>query len=194
MIFILNSLKKEKNQLNKISHYINKEENPTKWDKIFFMEATLWRKNSHDSQTRCGCVLVKDKTSISTGYNGFVRDIDDSVLPRTRPDKYPFMIHAEANAIYNSVRLGRSTLDSTAYITAPPCLDCLQMLYQCGVYNIKFTDISKVKMDIFSEHYLKIFMLIKDKINMSFIPQYLIFEGDDNNVQAQQRENQNIRF
>jgi dCMP deaminase len=147
---------------------------PDKWDKIFFKEAELWSKSSHDIQTKCGCVLVKNKTSISTGYNGFVRDIDDSVLPRVRPAKYPFMIHAEANAVYNSVRLGRSTFDSIAYITGPPCLACLQMLYQCGVFDIRFTDISNIKMDIFSDNYTHILKLIGDKIRMSFTPTELL--------------------
>lgn len=146
----------------------------TKWDKAFFKEASLWMQNSHDCETQCGCVLVKDKTGISTGYNGFIRDIDDSILPRTRPDKYPFMIHAEANAIYNSVRLGRQTLNSTAYITGPPCLSCLQMLYQCGIIEIKFSNISDIKMEIYSEEYLRILDLIGDKITMSFIDKALI--------------------
>ena len=146
----------------------------TKWDRVFFKEACLWMNNSHDSETQCGCVLVKDKTAISTGYNGFIRDIDDSVLPRTRPDKYPFMIHAEANAIYNSVRLGRQTLNSTAYITGPPCLSCLQMLYQCGIIEIKFSNISNIKMEIYSKEYLKVVDLIGDKITMSFIDKALI--------------------
>lgn len=155
---------------------IELHDNLNKWDITFFNEAVLWSKNSHDIQTKCGCVLVKDKTSISTGYNGFIRDIDDDVLPRTRPEKYPFMIHAEANSIYNSVRLGRSTLGATAYITGPPCINCLQMLYQCGIVEIKFTDISSIKMNIFSEDYLKVFELMKDKIKMSFTPNNLIFK------------------
>ena len=140
------------------------------WDTIFMQEATLWSRRSHDSQTQCGCVIVKNKTVISTGYNGFIRDIDDSVLPDTRPDKYPFMIHAEANAIYNAVRLGRSTLDSTIYITAPPCLGCLQMLYQCGIKNIFYSDISKPKMVIYNDNYLKMLEMTADKMCFRYIP------------------------
>lgn len=155
---------------------INGIKDVSKWDKMFFREAALWRQNSHDVQTQCGCVLVKDKTSISTGYNGFVRDINDDILPRERPKKYPFMIHAEANAIYNAVRLGRSTLGATAYVTAAPCIACLQMLYQCGIKEIKFTDISNIKMDIFSPEYLQIFDLIKDKITLSFTSKDQIFK------------------
>jgi deoxycytidylate deaminase len=147
---------------------------PSRWDVAFFLEAHFWSKMSHDEQTKCGCVLVKDKTSISTGYNGFMRDIDDSILPRTRPGKYPFMIHAEANAVYNSVRLGRSTLNSIAYITGAPCINCLQMLYQCGISTIKFTDLSDIKMGIFNPEYTQALELIKDKIELSFTPQRFI--------------------
>lgn len=157
-----------------IKHFI-KNISPNAWDKMFFSEAKLWSGKSHDSQTKCGCVLVKDKTSISTGYNGFVRDIDDNVLPRTRPEKYPFMIHAEANAIYNSVRIGRSTLGATAYVTGAPCMICLQMLYQCGVLDVKFTDVSNIKMDIFSPDYDRIMELLKDKITLSYIPKEAIW-------------------
>ena len=149
---------------------IDNEREPTDWDNIFLQEATLWSRRSHDIETQCGCVLVKDKTVISSGYNGFIRDIDDSDLPNTRPDKYPFMIHAEANAIYNSVRIGRSTLGATAYITAIPCLSCLQMLYQCGIKEIVYSDISNPKMCTSSGKYLTMVGKIIEKIDISFIP------------------------
>jgi dCMP deaminase len=142
----------------------------SEWDSIFFQTATLWSRRSHDTQTQCGCVLVKEKAVLSTGYNGFIRDIDDTVLPRTRPEKYPFMIHAEANAIYNAARMGRSTLDTTAYITGAPCIDCLQMLFQCGVYDIRFSDISNPKNTFANREYMKLVDLIEGQINLTFIP------------------------
>ena len=143
---------------------------PTDWDCIFMQEAALWSRRSHDSQTQCGCVIVKEKTVISTGYNGFIRDIDDSDLPKTRPKKYPFMIHAEANAIYNSVRIGRSTLGAKVYITAPPCINCLQMLYQCGIKEVIFSDVSNPKMCIYNDDYATILKKMKDKIDIKYLP------------------------
>ncbi len=153
-----------------MKNLMTEKEEINEWDIIFMQEATLWSRRSHDSQTQCGCVIVKNKTVISTGYNGFVREIDDSVLPDTRPDKYPFMIHAEANAIYNAVRLGRSTLDSTIYITAPPCLGCLQMLYQCGIKNIFYSDISKPKMVVYNDNYTKMLEMTADKMCFRYVP------------------------
>tara|TARA_R100000008_G_C3577779_1_gene166350 strand:- start:192 stop:758 length:567 start_codon:yes stop_codon:yes gene_type:complete len=156
--------------IKKLSQLILKDQYPDSWDNSFFLSAALWSVRSHDSQTQCGAILVKDKRIISTGYNGFVSGIDDSVLPRERPDKYPFMVHAEANAIYNAAKNGVTTLGSTCYVTATPCLNCLQMLYQCGVKRILFSDISDPKSEIYSERYNQILELIDNKIEMSFIP------------------------
>jgi len=152
--------------------YINSTDGykPDDWDNIFFSEAVLWSRKSHDSQTQCGCVLVKNKTSVATGYNGFMRDINDARLPTTRPKKYPFMIHAEANAIYNCAREGKSTLGATAYITAAPCTMCLQMLWQCGIKKIKFSDISQPKGEIWTERYSKVLEEIYDRVQIRYIP------------------------
>ena len=147
---------------------------PSDWDNIFLLEATLWSRKSHDTQTQCGCVIVKNQTPLSEGYNGFVRGIDDTVLPRVRPAKYPFMIHAEANAIYNCARQGKSTLGSVAYITALPCCDCLQMLYQCGVKSVVFSDISNPKMGTWKNEYEQILSLIGDKISFRYVPKRTI--------------------
>ena len=154
---------------HRLSRLILQDQDATSWDTSFLLSAALWSKRSHDEQTQCGCVLVKDKRTISTGYNGFISGIDDSVLPRCRPDKYPFMIHAEANAIYNAAKNGVSTVGSTCYVTAVPCLSCLQMLHQCGISKIIFSDISNPKMEIYSEKYEKVLGLLADKMSIRYI-------------------------
>jgi len=149
---------------------IDDDYTPDDWDNMFFSEAVLWSRRSHDSETQCGCVLVKNKTSIATGYNGFMRDINDRALPSVRPDKYPFMIHAEANAIYNCARQGESTLGARAYVTACPCTDCLQTLWQCGVHEIYFSDLSSPKGDVLSKKYNDVLKQIGDRLIVKYIP------------------------
>ena len=161
-----------------------KDQQPDDWDNIFFSEAVLWSRRSHDSETQCGCVLVKNKTVIATGYNGFMRDINDSALPDTRPEKYPFMIHAEANAVYNCAREGKSTLGARAYITAPPCTTCLQMLWQCGIHEIYFSDLSSPKSDVWSKRYNDVLGQIDSNISMVFIPK----ENLDNSLLIESAE------
>lgn len=117
------------------------------WDIDYLLDAIFWSHRSHDNETKCGCVIAaSDRTPISFGYNGFIRNIDDSDLPRTRPDKYPYMIHAETNALLNALRQGKSTLGATAYISGKPCLNCFQFMWQAGIVRIVYTNYSKPKM------------------------------------------------
>ncbi len=116
------------------------------WDIDFILQAYLVSNRSLDAQTKCGCVLVRDKTIIGTGYNSFIRNIDDDVLPNLRPDKYPFMIHSEHNAILNCAKNGISCNGAKAYITGPPCCSCLQYMYQAGISEIYFLNANKAEM------------------------------------------------
>jgi len=132
--------------LSKIKVYRNT------WHEYFILQAFFVSTRSLDAQTKCGCVLVRDNTIIASGYNSFIGGINDSVLPNTRPDKYPFMIHAEHNAILNCSKNGISTKGSTAYITTIPCCGCLQYLYQAGIKDIYFAQYIKPSM-VMNEEY-----------------------------------------
>lgn len=84
--------------------------------------------------TRHGCVLVdRQNRIISMGYNGPVRGLIDDLVPRSRPEKYLWMIHAETNAVL----FARQDLTgATAYITGPPCAHCAALLLHAGVRRI----------------------------------------------------------
>lgn len=142
------------------------------WDEYYlgFLEPASRR--SHDAQTKIGCVLVKDNTILTAGYNGFVRDINDSKLPNTRPEKYPLMRHAEKNCLTNCNRLGKSTLGSVAYISCEPCFECYQDLYSAGIIRIVYSNIVKAHMNLASQHeYFPLLSeLIGDKMKYEFIP------------------------
>jgi dCMP deaminase len=116
------------------------------WHIYFILQSYLVSTRSLDSQTKCGCILVKDKTIIGTGYNSFVRNIKNDVLPNIRPEKYPFMIHSEHNAILNCAKNGISTDGATAYVTGPPCCSCLQYMYQAGITELYFANANKAIM------------------------------------------------
>ncbi len=141
------------------------------WDQYYLGFLIPASKRSHDAQTKIGCVLVKDNSILTTGYNGFVRGVDDSRLPNTRPAKYPLIRHAEKNCLTNCNRLGKSTLDATAYITCEPCFECYQDLYSAGITRIVYSDIVKVTMSLASQHeYFPLLSeLIGDKMKYEFI-------------------------
>lgn len=109
------------------------------WINYYLGIAKLASTRSHDAQTKHGCVIVDSEyRTISTGYNGFCKNLkDDSALPNTRPEKYPFMLHAEENAICNA----RNPVDGcTAFVTGLPCLHCTQLLWQNGVNKVYYID------------------------------------------------------
>ena len=115
------------------------------WDHTFLLEALAWSKRSHDPDTQNGCIIVRNNRILSTGYNGFIRNIDDSMLPNQRPYKYEWMIHAEQNAIFNAARNGVSTDGATAYVTMKPCLSCFQFLWQAGIDKIVYSNMGSSK-------------------------------------------------
>lgn len=98
--------------------------------------------NSPDAETKVGAILVDPKTGavLAEGYNGFVRGANDDILPKTRPDKYNYIIHAETNMIANAVKAGVSTDQKFLFCSLSPCVKCLRMLWQAGISEIYFIE------------------------------------------------------
>jgi len=106
-----------------------------KWDARFLRLAAEVGSWSKDPSTKVGCVIVgPDREIRSTGYNGPPRGIDDAVEARwRRPEKYLWVIHAEANAVAHAARIGVSLKGCTVYSTFFPCATCAGLLVQAGV-------------------------------------------------------------
>jgi len=100
--------------------------------------------NSHDQETKVGCVVVgSEGECILSSYNGFIAGVNDSKLPKTRPEKYPYMIHSEMNAVCQAAKRGISIKDCSLVCTLSPCIHCCRMLWQCGIRVIYFKDFYK---------------------------------------------------
>ena len=103
--------------------------------------AILSSKRSKDPSTQVGaCIVNRDKKIVGIGYNGFPHGIDDDVFPWCREGnyvdtKYPYVVHAEPNAILNST----TKLDnSTIYVTLFPCNECAKLIIQSGIKEIVY--------------------------------------------------------
>jgi dCMP deaminase len=104
------------------------------WTDYFLGLAKVVSQRSHDMQTQHGCVITDSRDRIlGVGYNGFPRGLDDDLLPRTRPEKYPWMIHAERNALSNCVVRPDNGI---AYVTGQSCNDCIMALWQEGIRKV----------------------------------------------------------
>jgi dCMP deaminase len=107
----------------------------TKFLKLAEFQADLFSK---DPATKvCAFFIAPESLQIlSTGYNGFCRGIEESNQRWERPEKYKYVVHAEANGIFNACRNGVSLKDSICIVTLFPCSNCTKGLIQVGVKEI----------------------------------------------------------
>jgi deoxycytidylate deaminase len=106
---------------------------------------TAWtiKELSCDGQTKHGCTITdKNNRPLGWGYNSFPRDCDNDALPNLRADgstdgimgcKYPWMVHAERNAVTNCTL---KPVGGIAYVTGLCCFDCTVHLWQNGINMI----------------------------------------------------------
>lgn len=114
------------------------------WEQFFMEIAKAASKRSKDPNTQVGCCIIKDKKIIGVGYNGMPNGIpDDSLIfPWDREGeflntKYAYVVHAELNAILNTV--DPSLLKgATMYCTLAPCNECAKAIIQSGIKTVVF--------------------------------------------------------
>lgn len=111
------------------------------WNQYFMGVAKLSALRSKDPDTQVGaCIVNTNKRIVGIGYNGFPMGCSDETFPWEKAGdlvdtKYPYVVHAEANAILNATQ----SLDgATIYVTLFPCNDCSKLIIQSGIKNIIF--------------------------------------------------------
>ncbi len=114
------------------------------WDEYFMGIALMSSMRSKDPGTQVGCCIVnKEKRIMSVGYNGMPAGCDDDEYPwerngNTLETKYPYVCHAELNAILNN-RSG--SLDGcTVYVSLFPCNECAKAIIQSGIKKIIYLE------------------------------------------------------
>lgn len=109
-----------------------------RWDRRFLEVAKVFGTWSKDRSAGTGCVIVgPDRLLRASGYNGFIRGIDDEVPERhERPANYSWTEHAERNAIYNAAKLGIALEGCIAYVNWYPCTDCARAIVQAGITRL----------------------------------------------------------
>ena len=113
--------------------------NKWEWDKRYLDMAYLVASWSKDPSSKIGAVAVSPKGQVlSTGYNGFPRNIEDSHdRLHDRELKYKYIVHAEMNAIYNATYNGISLDGSTLYVSGLPCCNqCALGIIQVGIKRV----------------------------------------------------------
>lgn len=124
------------------------------WDEYFMGISMLSAQRSKDSNTQVGaCIVSEENKILSVGYNGMPTGCNDDDMPWEREGafletKYPFVCHAELNAILN--RSTGSLKNARIYVSLFPCNECAKAIIQSGISEVvyledKYADTDGVK-------------------------------------------------
>ncbi|GAB1358261.1 dCMP deaminase family protein [Porphyromonadaceae bacterium] len=108
-------------------------------DKRYLRMAKIWAENSYCKRRQVGALIVKDKKIISDGYNG-----TPSGFPNLCEDEngltFPYVLHAEANAITKVACSNNSSEGATIYCTSSPCIECSKLIIQAGIRRLVYCE------------------------------------------------------
>ncbi len=110
------------------------------WDDYFMRIAEVVASRATCDRKHVGAVIVRDRTILSTGYNGSIRGLPhcDEVGHMMEDGHCVATIHAEANAIIQAAKNGVSIDGGAIYITASPCWPCFKLIANAGLRRIVF--------------------------------------------------------
>ena len=110
-------------------------------DRRYIKMAHIWAENSYCKRRKVGALIVKEKMIISDGYNGTPAGFEN-ICEDEDNHTFPYVLHAEANAITKVARSNNSSEGATLYVTSSPCIECAKLIIQAGIRRV-----------VFSEHY-----------------------------------------
>ncbi|MBQ1816801.1 MAG: dCMP deaminase family protein [Bacteroidaceae bacterium] len=116
---------------------MNRPDKQKAFDKRYLRMARIWAENSYCQRRQVGALIVKNNAIISDGYNG-----TPSGFPNVCEDgnnvTFPYVLHAEANAISKLARSNNNSEGATLYVTASPCLECAKLIIQAGIKRVVY--------------------------------------------------------
>ena len=112
-------------------------------DTRYLRMARIWSENSYCRRRKVGALIVKDKMIISDGYNGTPSGFPN-ICEDDSDTTFPYVLHAEANAITKVARSNNSSEGSTLYVTASPCMECAKLIIQSGIRRVVFSELYRI--------------------------------------------------
>ncbi|MBO7348194.1 MAG: dCMP deaminase family protein [Bacteroidaceae bacterium] len=105
-------------------------------DRRYLRMAQIWSENSYCVRRQVGALIVKNKMIISDGYNGTPSGFPN--ICEENDVTFPYVLHAEANAITKIARSGNNSDGATLYVTDSPCIECSKLIIQSGIKRVVY--------------------------------------------------------
>lgn len=100
-------------------------------------------KLSRARRLQVGCVVVKDDTIISEGWNGTPRGFDNNCEYELNDGSLKTkheVVHAEINVISKIARSTNSSEGATMFLTHSPCYECSKAIIQSGIKTVYYKE------------------------------------------------------
>lgn len=107
-------------------------------DSKYLRMARIWAENSYCKRRQVGALVVKDHMIISDGYNGTPSGFEN--VCEENNVSFPYVLHAEANAITKLARSNNNSDGATLYVTAAPCIECAKLIIQSGIKRVVYAE------------------------------------------------------
>ena len=113
------------------------------WNTYFMNIAQEVSTRSTCGRKHVGAVIVRNKTILSTGYNGSIKGLPhcDEVGCEMVDGHCIRTTHAEANAIVQAAKNGVKVDGSEIYVTASPCYNCFKLIANAGIKIIYYHEL-----------------------------------------------------
>jgi dCMP deaminase len=109
------------------------------FDRRYLKMAKVWAENSYCRRRQVGALIVKERMIISDGYNGTPSGFENN-CEDTTGRTFPYVLHAEANAITKVAKSNNSSEGATLYVTSSPCVECAKLIIQAGIRRVVYCD------------------------------------------------------
>lgn len=130
-----------------VFHYKSNDDKRPTWDEYFLEMADAVSKRATCDRGKSGCVIVRDKQLLVSGYvgspTGFLHcdEVGHQMKKLTHENGTVTnhcmrTIHAEQNAICQAAKLGISISGTTLYTRMTPCRTCAMLIINCGVKRV----------------------------------------------------------
>ena len=135
------------------------------WDDYFLELADAASRRATCDRGKSGCVIVRDKQVLATGYVGSPAGLphcDDvgHLMKKVIQENGEISehclrtVHAEQNAICHAAKRGISIEGATVYTRMTPCRTCAMLLINCGIRKVvceRKYQLSKESEQLFAE-------------------------------------------
>lgn len=122
---------------------MEKSEKQRLLDIRYLRMASIWSENSYCTRRKVGALIVKDNMIISDGFNGTPSGFPN-ICENEEGHTFPYVLHAEANAITKVARSNNSSDGSTLYVTSSPCLECSKLIIQAGIKRVVYSEYYRI--------------------------------------------------